>query len=72
MVMMTLQQCYDDAAMQYHLLVTGQATSVVIDQNGEKVTYAATDAPTLLAYLNRLAAQIASGATGLVTAARPH
>jgi len=54
----TLQEQLIDAKAQYHLLVTGQAAKVFVDQNGERVEYVAANRASLLTYINGLAAQI--------------
>lgn len=56
---MTPEQQLADAKSQYHLLVTGQAAKVYVDQNGERVEYVAANSAKLLAYIQRLEAQIA-------------
>jgi len=55
----TPEQQLADAKAQYHLLVTGQAAKVYVDQNGERIEYVAANAAKLLAYIQRLEAQIA-------------
>lgn len=48
-----------NAEEQYHLLVTGQAAKVFVDQNGERVEYAHTRRQDLAAYIQQLKDQIA-------------
>lgn len=57
--MTTLADQLTQARDQYHLLITGQAGRVYVDQNGERVEYAPTSAPRLAAYIATLEAQIA-------------
>lgn len=59
---MTLQEQLDEAKAQYHLLVTGQAARVFVDQNGERIEYVAANAPRLAAYIDRLERQVAGTA----------
>lgn len=56
---MTLEQQLTDAKSQYHLLVTGQAAKVYVDQNGERVEYVAANASRLAAYITSLERQVA-------------
>lgn len=51
---LTLQQRIDDAKAKYHSLITGRAPRVVVDQNGERVEYAPTNADKLKAYIQTL------------------
>ena len=55
---MTLEEQLADAKAQYHLLVTGQAAKVYVDQNGERVEYVAANAARLAAYISGLENQI--------------
>lgn len=55
---MTLQEKLDDAKAQYHLLVTGQAAKVYVDQNGERVEYVAGNRGALASYIADLERQI--------------
>lgn len=58
----------------YHKLVTGQSVRVFVDQNGERVEYAAANARTLLNYIAMLQQQLANGdcgGVGIGTATRP-
>lgn len=43
-----------DAEAQLHLLLTGQAARVFVDQNGERIEYAVANANRLQAYINEL------------------
>lgn len=56
---MTLQEQLDDAKNQYHLLVTGQAAEVYVDQNGERIEYQAAHAGRLAAHIAKLERQVA-------------
>ena len=56
---MTLQEQLDEAKAQYHLLVTGRAARVFVDQNGERAEYVAANALRLASYIDRLERQIA-------------
>lgn len=55
---MATQQQLDQATAAYHNLMTGKMASVVVDQNGERVEFAKTDASKLLAYIQSLQNQI--------------
>lgn len=61
---MTLEEQLADAQAQYHLLVTGQAAKVYVDQNGERVEYVAANASRLAAYIAKLERQIAGSNLG--------
>lgn len=56
---MTVAENLADARAQYHLLVTGQAAAVYVDQNGERVEYRPANAARLAAYIRQLEKQIA-------------
>lgn len=43
-----------DAREKYHLLLTGQAVRVVVDQNGERVEFTAASKSFLGEYINQL------------------
>lgn len=58
MVTMTLAQQIADAQAQYHLLMTGQKASVLVDQNGERIEFFATNASALAAYIAKLQSQL--------------
>lgn len=60
------QALLDDAREKYHLLVTGQAVRVSVDQNGERVEYNVANAGRLAEYIRQL--EVAVGAA--VAAAR--
>lgn len=53
---MTKAEMLADAKAQYHLLLTGQKASVVVDQNGERVEYTQANAAKLQAYIASLQA----------------
>lgn len=48
------QALLDDAREKYHLLVTGQAVRVSVDQNGERVEYNVANAGRLAEYIRQL------------------
>lgn len=50
-----------DAEQQYHLLVTGQAAKVFVDQNGERIEYQQGSAIRLSAYIADLKRQLGLG-----------
>lgn len=56
---LTLQQRIDDAKAKYHSLVTGKLPRVVVDQNGERLEYAPTNANALKAYIQALEDELA-------------
>lgn len=68
MANLTTQQMLNDAREQYHLLQTGQKARVIVDQNGERVEFTATDANKLAQYIKAL--EMALGATGRLGPAR--
>ena len=51
-----------EAETAYHNLIIGGAVRVVVDQNGERVEYTATNAAKLLAYIADLRSLIADEA----------
>lgn len=46
-----------DAQNKYHLLMTGMAPRVVVDQNGERVEFNTANASRLAEYISQLEAQ---------------
>lgn len=70
MTTMTPQEALQDAKLQYHLLITGQQAYVVVDQNGERVTYTVATKDGLLSYIRALENQIATGASSFVVTPR--
>lgn len=62
---MTLQEQLDDAKAQYHLLVTGQAAKVYVDQNGERIEYQSANRAALAAYIAGLEQRIGSASVTL-------
>lgn len=59
---MTLADQLADARRQLHLLLTGQAATVFVDQNGERVEFRPANAPRLSAYVADLERQLAGQA----------
>lgn len=57
--MAALDEQLAEARHQYHLLVTGQAAVVFVDQNGERVEYRPASARLLAAYISDLERAIA-------------
>jgi hypothetical protein len=53
-----------EAEAAYHEIITGQAVSRFVDQNGESVSYSKTNISGLAAYIAHLKALIAAEATG--------
>lgn len=53
-IILTPAQRLEEAEHQYHLLVTGQAAKVFVDQNGERVEYAVANAARLAQYIQTL------------------
>lgn len=51
---MQLETWLADARQQQHLLLTGQAAKVFVDQNGERVEYQMASAQRLAAYIAEL------------------
>jgi gpW len=56
----TLQQQITDAETAYHNLMTGRMARVVVDQNGERVEFAAARKSDLYTYIQQLKAQMPS------------
>lgn len=56
--MATTQQLLDEALEAYHKLMTGTATRVFVDQNGERVEFAVANAPRLYNYIQDLKAKL--------------
>ena len=54
----TLTQRLADATTAYHQLMTGRLASTVVDQNGERVTFTASNAALLKAYIDDLKSQL--------------
>jgi hypothetical protein len=54
MATMTTQQKLDEAEEAYHNLMTGTQAKVVVDQNGERVEFTASNASRLFAYIQSL------------------
>jgi hypothetical protein len=55
---MTPAELLADAKRQQHLLLTGQAAKVFVDQNGERVEYNNASLPRLAAYIATLEEQV--------------
>lgn len=64
MATQTLAERIAEAESAYHSLLTGVMPRVVLDQNGERVEFAATDAAKLYRYIQDLKSQMPSGNTG--------
>lgn len=64
---LTAQQRLDDARRQLHLLATGQAARVFVDQNGERVEYTTTTVASLRGYVASLEQEVTSGKSPLAT-----
>lgn len=58
MAVMTLQEKLTEAETAYHNLMTGTLARVVVDQNGERVEFTATNASRLFQYIQALKNQI--------------
>lgn len=54
------QALLNDARAKYHALVTGTAARVVVDQNGERVEFAAANRNSLYNYIQQLEGQLAT------------
>lgn len=61
--MVTLQQKLEDAQKAYHLLNTGKMARVVVDQNGERVEFTATNRTALYNYIQQLEQQVNASRT---------
>lgn len=53
-----------DAEQRYHELATGQAASVFVDQNGERIEYNKSDMLRLKAYIKELSLEVNGGKVG--------
>ncbi len=62
--MATVAEQLADAEQQYHLLLTGRATRVFVDQNGERVEYVAANASRLSAYIADLRRKLGTTVVG--------
>lgn len=62
--MVTLQEQLEIAETAYLQLITGKAPRVVVDQNGERVEFAAANATKLLQFIQRLKSEIAGTTSG--------
>lgn len=49
---------------QYHKLMMGKATRVLVDQNGERIEYTAVSAASLLKYIRDLEAMLDTASRG--------
>lgn len=56
---MTPQEQLDAAREALHLLLTGQAATVYLDQNGERLEYQAANANRLQSYIRQLEREVA-------------
>lgn len=59
-----LQAKLVQAETAYHNLMTGKSVKVVVDQNGERVEFAASNSTKLLQYIQWLRRQLGASATG--------
>lgn len=57
--MLKIQQQLEEARKAYHLLSTGKLARVVVDQNGERVEFSATNRTALYNYILQLEASLA-------------
>ena len=55
---MSIADQLTDARSQYHNLMTGQAATVFMDQNGERVEFRPASAPKLAEYIRDLERQL--------------
>lgn len=53
-----LKATIKDAKAKYHLLITGQAVRVFVDQNGERMEFVGVKSADLAAYIRGLEAQL--------------
>ena len=54
-----------DAREKYHLLLTGQSARVLVDQNGERIEFSATNKAALADYIQQL--EMETGKTNLAS-----
>ena len=65
--MLTPRQKLEEARTAYHDLSTGRMPRVVVDQNGERVEFAAANATKLYNYIQTLERQLGCGAAAAPT-----
>lgn len=56
--MATLAEKLVEAESEYHALVTGNKAKVIVDQNGERVEFTATNSYLLAKYIEQLKRQL--------------
>ena len=66
-----LQARLDEAKQAYHDLLTGTKARVIVDQNGERVRYASSNAADLLRYINWLRDLLGMCPFGIMRPSRP-
>lgn len=57
---MTLNQRLEEARKAYHALLLGEQAREIVDQNGERVTFTATNRDALRSYIMDLERQVAA------------
>lgn len=60
MAVLTTAQKLAEARQAYHEIMTGQAVSRFVDQNGESISYSKTNIKGLEAYIAKLEAELAN------------
>lgn len=63
--MLTTQQKLDEARAAYHDLNTGRMARVVVDQNGERVEFAAANKTALYNYIRQLETELGLSSGGV-------
>lgn len=59
-----IRERLDKAREQYHKLMMGKASRVMVDQNGERVEYTAVSAASLMAYIRDLEGKLDTASRG--------
>lgn len=67
----TITQQLSEARAAYHDLMTGNAVSVSVDQNGERVEYSRANANALFQYIVRLQSTLTAGSCNAFQSATP-
>ncbi|WP_206613905.1 gpW family head-tail joining protein [Paenirhodobacter populi] len=59
-----IRERLDKAREQYHKLMMGKATRVIVDQSGERVEYTAVSSANLMAYIRELEGKLGAASRG--------
>lgn len=69
---LTLTERLDAARAAYHNLMIGRSAREVVDQNGERVTFTATNKQALYSYIRELEAQLPNAPSPATTYGPAH